>query len=75
MTFTGVVYPFFKVYSYSKFSGNESLWNPRDDAYILHVISAAGEWAACLCLVLYAMSFYTEFQMFSIQVCCVENNV
>ena len=75
ITFTGIVYPFFKVYSNSKFSGNASLWNPSDDGYILHVISTSGEWVAYLSLVLYGMSFYTEFQMFSIQVCCVENNV
>ena len=75
ITFTGVAYPFFKWYADSKFSGKELLWNPSQDAYILHVISAAGEWAACLCLPLYAMSFYTEFQVFSIQVCGIENNV
>ena len=75
MTFTGVGFPFFKWYSYTKFSGNVSLWNASDSGYILHVLNSAGEWVACLCLALYPVSLYKEFQTFSIEVCCVENNV
>lgn len=74
LTFTGIGYPFLKWNSYTKFSGNVSFWNPSDDGYILHVSSSVGEWIACLCLALYVVSFYKEFQTFSIEVSCVENN-
>ena len=63
VTFTGVGYPFFK------YAGNEVEWNTSDDGYIVRVIGSAGEWVACLGLALYAVSFYREFQTFSIEIC------
>ena len=74
MTFTGVGYPFFKWFSYTKFNGSVEYWSPGDGGYILHVVSSAGEWVVCLSLALYAVSFYKEFQTFSVEVCCVKNN-
>ncbi|XP_078371426.1 DNA damage-regulated autophagy modulator protein 1-like [Oculina patagonica] len=74
MTFTGVGYPFFKWFSDTMFSGNTAQWRPSDGGYTLHVINSAGEWVACLCLAIYAASFYKEFQTFSIEVCGVKNN-
>ncbi|KAJ7356177.1 autophagy modulator [Desmophyllum pertusum] len=64
MTFTGVGYPFFKWFSYTKFNGSVEYWSPGDGGYILHVVNCAGEWVACLSLALYAVSFYKEFQNF-----------
>ena len=69
MTLTGIAYPFFKWYSDTKFSGDTAHWKPSDGGYALHVVNCAGEWVACLCLALYAASFYKEFQTFSIGVC------
>ena len=76
MTFTGVGYPFLKWFSYTKFTGDEGVehWKPKDGGYALHVIGNAGEWIACLSLAMYAVSFYKEFQKFSVEVCCVEND-
>ena len=73
MSFTGVGYPFFKWYSDTKFSGNTATWKPKDGGYALHVVNCTGEWIACLCLALYAVSFYKEFQTFSIEVCGVRD--
>ena len=76
MTFTGVGYPFLKWFSYTKFTGDEGVkhWKPKDGGYALHVTGNAGEWIACLSLAIYAVSFYKEFQKFSVEVCCVEND-
>ena len=58
------------------FTGNNSVanWKPEDSGYTLHVMSTAGEWIAMLGLAMYAASFYKEFQTFSVEVCCVEND-
>ena len=74
MTLTGIAYPFFKYYSDAKFTGDKAHWKPSDDGYALHVVNCTGEWVACLCLALYAASFYKEFQTFSIGVCGNGNN-
>ena len=75
MFFTGVAYPFFKWFSYSKFRGDSvAKWKVKDGGYILHVASSTGEWIACLSLAIYAASFYKEFQTFAIKVCYVEND-
>ena len=75
MSFTGVAYPFFKWFSYSKFSGDRvANWKLKDGGYILHMANCTGEWIACLSLAIYAASFYKEFQTFSVEVCYVEND-
>ena len=61
------------------FSGSDSFskvasWNPKEDGYAVHVADSAGEWIACLSLAIYAVSFYKEFQTFSVEVCFVEND-
>ena len=78
LTVTGILYPFFKWFSYTQFKGSHSStkvanWKPKNGGYSLHVVNCAGEWIACLSLAIYASSFYKEFQSFSVEVSCIEN--
>ena len=80
VTITGVVYPFLKDFAYTKYSGRVQLnsvtaahWSPNEGGWAVQVASNAGEWIDCLSLVIYAASFYKEFQTFSFDVSYVEN--
>ena len=58
------------------FNGDEGMakWKPKDGGYTFHVINTAQEWITVLGLAMYAVSFYKEFQNFSVEVRCVEND-
>ena len=78
LTLSGMLYPFFKWYSNTLFKGSHSPikvanWKPKHGGYSIHVIDSAEEWIACLSLAIYAVSFFKEFEAFSVEVCCVEN--
>ena len=74
VTCTGITYPFFNWFSYTKFTGSSvEFWSADDGGFMLHVLNCAEEWIACLCLALYPASFYKEFQTFSVEICYVAN--
>lgn len=76
ITLTGVGFPFFKLFSYTKFHGSNDIahWKLNDGGYSLHLLNCLGECITCFILAFYQMSYHKDCQTFSIEVCCVENN-
>ena len=47
-----------------------ALWGPETDGYILHVISNAAEWFSFLLMILFAVTYFDEFQQVILIIDC-----